>query len=449
MRRVQSFLVPQTLKMRARRKPTRKLSLCFSTTTTTTPSLSLSSSSSFTDPALEWGRTHPEMATKCLDIPLLPAHLDQENRNIFSSIRSLSEYWKWRKWTFPLVHGNSNSNNQDLSLAQSLVSHVLSAPLTVAKFHQAVVQQAQWNNNQNNNNNYCNNNNNNNADYRSQRQSQQQLQEKRVLRYHWCCVGARAEATLPNEFWKEYLVAVSHLDHFHHPNRATTKVEDDDDSKIDNIDDDDNGSGSGGDHYSSSPAALDITIDFVGPDIHSQTPSTTLTYDATYINDNSSSSSNKNNHNNTTTIVTNKLQLNWLYKGFLHEYVTPTTTRLLGWNGYLLLNPGVGHSHLQRDWEPTLDFIFSSCPFGAGAGGPGAGAGAGEGNLPILMTAHSELDAQRDYDALTKQYGLDVYNGPIVNPFASRVTYEDPFDATHLVQPNHYVTILSAGSTSS
>lgn len=347
------------------RPPSSPLAVSFSTTTTAPVP-------SFVDPALEWGRNNPQVAEQCLAIPPLPPPPTHTNTsssigNAFQAIHSLQEYWTWRQWKFPLANTNSTSRN-DLPLAQALVSHVLSAPLTVASFHRALAQQARWN----------------------ASSSKTARNPQGTMRYHWCCVGARAEATLPFDFWKEYLIAVSHFDH----SLVSTQT-------------DDNVNDTNASTPPSPPPSLDITIDFVGPDIHPQMPSTTLTYGDS------------------------KLHLNWLYRGFLHDYVTPNTSRLLGWTGYILLNPGVGHAHLKRNWEPTLDFLLLDQ----------------KDNLPILMTAHSDLDAQRDYAVLTDEYALEECHPPVVNPFASWVTYEDPFDASHKVQPNHSVMFLPSNNT--
>jgi hypothetical protein len=62
---------------------------------------------------------------------------------------------------------------------------------------------------------------------------------------------------------------------------------------------------------------------------------------------------------------------------------------------------------------------------------------------PLLLTAHSEWDAQRDWHLLCQEYDDSLrIKAPQKNPFASRISYQDPFDSAHRVQPNHSVRML-------
>ncbi|KAL3935301.1 MAG: hypothetical protein SGBAC_009157 [Bacillariaceae sp.] len=169
------------------------------------------------------------------------------------------------------------------------------------------------------------------------------------------CVGARAEATLPSEYWKEFLIFSSSL-----PNNETTNV--------------------------------DLILDFVGPDIHPPTPDAEVSCNSSTI------------------------KLHWQYKGFLHNLDETET-----WDTFVLMNPGIGHDKLKSGWKPTLDRILGT-------------------GRPMLLTAHSEKDADRDAALLKQTYHLDVHYEE--NPFASRVQYEDPFDKHHFVRPNHFMAIV-------
>jgi hypothetical protein len=168
-----------------------------------------------------------------------------------------------------------------------------------------------------------------------------------------CCVGARAEATLPYEYWKEFLLLASVLE------------------------------------------PLQARLDFVGPDIPTSKQPTVVA-----LEDDDSS-----------------LSLEWHYKGLLHDEANNDER----WDAYIFFNPGLGHDHLEANWRPTLEKVI-------------------EEKRPMLLTAHSELDAMRDSQRLGGYYGLDVQYS--INPFASRVTYEDPFDRKHIVRPNHYVAYV-------
>jgi len=114
------------------------------------------------DSALEWAQKNPDVAQACLD---LPADLPPLSESSLSSpallFSDLKGYWNWRKWKFPC-------SPDDIRYAQAVASHVLSAPLTLAS---------------------------------------QLLVDKRSKRsQRWCCIGARAEASLPLEYWEELLV---------------------------------------------------------------------------------------------------------------------------------------------------------------------------------------------------------------------------------------------------
>ena len=103
------------------------------------------------------------------------------------------------------------------------------------------------------------------------------------------------------------------------------------------------------------------------------------------------------------------------------------------WDGYVLFNPGLGHPNLSKQWESTIKFLFKT-------------------NKPILITAHSALDALRDLEVLRNKgveasfigIGNIVYK---VNPYASRMEFIDPFakctKGVHTIRPNHSVILLN------
>lgn len=249
-----------------------------------------------------WARKNQEAARACLRVP--PIHKHQVKSSDFST---LEEYYQCRNWDFDIVKNDDN----ELKWAQRLVSHVLSAPLTF-----------------------------------SQHYPNQQTQ--RV-----CIVGARAEATLPVDYWKEMLVTSSK--DTEHP--------------------------------------LSWTLDFCGPEV--------LT----------------TSHNVTLKKGDDSLTLQWTHSGYLHDMKQPP-----GWDGFVLYNPGLGHKHLKQGWLPTLEYLLST-------------------QKPILITAHSERDAERDAQLLQEVTGNPIEYQP--NAFASRITYEDPLSQdSSQVSPNALVTTL-------
>jgi hypothetical protein len=253
------------------------------------------------DPAFCWAETNREVAQRCLNPPPATTSIAFPN--------DLDDFWHQRGWKFPV------QNDDELPLAHALVSHVLHAPLTLATL------------------------------------LQKDLNKQRQHPHQWCCIGARAEATLPLMYWKELLLVTD----------SGTLVE----------------------------------LVFCGPDIVRQ-------------------SAVKVKHQDS------ELHLQWEHRGFFHEW----SDRQSKVHAYILLNPGLGHPNLRVGWKPTLDLLFKH-----------------SNTERFLMTAHSELDAERDASLLKKEYGLTVdYR---VNPFASRIRFQDPFDDRHIVQPDHYIAYIN------
>eukprot|EP00977_Amphora_coffeiformis_P023338 scaffold13016_cov154-Amphora_coffeaeformis.AAC.11 len=307
---------------------------------------------------LQWASQHRVLAQQCLNLPATSVPSGPPTQ----PIRSWEAYLEWRQWYFP-----SELPAEDTNKAVGLVSHVLSAPLTAAtQLFSAFFQ------------------------------NQSTIHFSGTM--NWCCVGARAEASLPVEYWKEILVLWAHTS----PNNArcttttttTTTTENKNNNK------------------------LDVTIDFVGPDVLRR-PSTHLTYEG------------------------HSLTLRWLYNGTFHEYLQRMQEDPYSvsddmvhvdentWDAYILFNPGLGHKNLMASWEPTLQLLLSS---GSTVGLTGNAA-------KIVLTAHSSQDAIRDTECLTNYL---LQEAPLykTNPFASRVDYEDPFEPGHIVRPNQYAYTL-------
>jgi hypothetical protein len=160
-----------------------------------------SSQRDYQDVAFMWARKNADVARACLKVPPLTKQLHPYT--------TFEEYWQHRRWDFSSVRDDPHQHKW----AQRLVTHVLSAPLTLA--------------------------------YNFPSHPSQRI----------CVVGARAEATLPLDYWREVLVA----------------------SYIDPV------------------QPLEWRLDFVGPDV------VTVSNHVTLKNDNST------------------LTLRWLHGGYLHE----------------------------------------------------------------------------------------------------------------------------------
>lgn len=110
------------------------------------------------------------------------------------------------------------------------------------------------------------------------------------------------------------------------------------------------------------------------------------------------------------------LQLVWHAPGAYH-----THQDRLHVDTYVLLNPGLGHPHLRDSWTPTLQCIRNQ-------------------NVPVLTTAHSIVDAERDASVWSSLYETQVQYSE--NPHASRIQYQDPLDLSHMVRPNCMAAVL-------
>jgi hypothetical protein len=325
------------------------------------------------DDALQWAAKHREAAQACLEIPPLKQHDDY----LVRQCATWSDYMRLRGWdhdkTLQRFGFRSDSErSRTRSFAQALVSHVLSAPLTLRY----------------------------NLPWLS---VEPQLAIGDITRERYyrriCCVGARAEATLPLEYWKEWLI----LERQHFAREQKT-------------------------HKISSPSLvnskLQLTIDFLGPDCIPR-PSHVLSYEES------------------------TLTLQWLSNQTFHEYVAQihglypemlpsrslSPVSLLPWDAYALFNPGLGHHHLKQSWQPTLQLLASELQ---------------QHSKPILCTAHSSLDAERDEKELRRVIvgGGHQPDGFLLeyqeNAWASQISYQDPFDRNHVVHPNAFAARLYA-----
>jgi splicing suppressor protein 51 len=136
------------------------------------------------------------------------------------------------------------------------------------------------------------------------------------------------------------------------------------------------------------PRFSSLTLEFLGPEISPQGPRSMTHNDSTLI-------------------------LFWSEQKLLHQAdLNPCR------NGYVLFNPGLGHPHLKRGWESSLEVLFRQ-------------------ETPVLFTAHSKLDANRDATVLKER--LEIPIAYMKNPFASRLQFQDPVSKEqHLVSSNQY-----------
>ena len=230
------------------------------------------------------------------------------------------------------------------------------------------------------------------------------------------CVGARAEATLSTEFWMEFLIARHWFQQL--------------DRK--------------GESMAEPMVPIDYHIDFIGPDVIVP-PKSSSSSSSTTTTSNSSIASIAWKDKRTNTTFEDSLSLSfhrtYLHSFLLDQYKKNSTVKedddksdlLNQWHGFLLFNPGCGHPNLLSSWKPSLGFMNKA-------------------QRPLIVTAHSSLDAQRDLEIWNNYFSKSGEGGlrreeehHQDNPWASRMMYRDPIEVErehHWVRPNHSVLVL-------
>ena len=376
----------------------------------TTNSDNTSTSYSVEDcPHRRFAKSYPDAARRVLSVPSYVG-----NNNPILRDEKLENYLQWRGWDIERIlndYGCGDLEKLNYSAAVGLLSHPLTFPLTLGRHISHMM-------------------------YSNKSTNVGGMKQMNNLRI--CCVGARAECTLPNDFWRELLYSVQYFD---------KQMANDDCEQ--------------GENSSSTKQSFDFIIDFIGPDVPKGVKSKTIQLSD---NDDGKSNQQEQQHSNNKHTLT----LNY-HTSFLHEVIlnllksfhdesengndinieVPLGERRvlfnqfkskLGeyWDGYVLFNPGVGHTNLQKQWEPTLKYLMNA-------------------RKPILLTAHSDIDARRDSAVLEKLlYNDDTRDRSndgcrveyTVNPYASKMGFVDPFATTssvgvdegkkaHIVRPNH------------
>ena len=393
------------------------------------------------DPALTWARSNPAEAQACITPPSFPSfpscHHDDDNNNddrrrYNNRYHSLEEYLKWRRWTIAVNWkkwngGGSSSNNDDektpstkpndlnddLELEHkhklkhkqkmiqgykmTMISHVLSTPLTLALQIEQYSRMIMMTNS------------NDEDDDDDDDESSAVVQSRQFLKI--CCVGARAEACLPDMYWRELLNVVRTNSQSQSTSTSTLKSQ-----------------------------PLSVSIDFIGPDIPPMRKERVVTY----------------SHSIDGTETESTLTLRGLYRGFFHDYFSTTSddddaaggtngdskSKIDDYDFVIFFNPGFGHPNLQNGWNETLrTILFTDDDGGGGDGFSEKNKAVSRSSRVLFFTAHSRIDADRDAKLLKKRFGIDAKYTE--NPFASRIQYLDPCHKTdgaeHIIRPNQYM----------
>ena len=346
-------------------------------------------------PYLSFAKEHADAAQSVLRVP--PISLQRNSLHPFSSVNNgnndapsndtLESYIEWRGWDVKGTLQQHKLGDELVPSAVGLLSHTLTFPLTLGRHINHINSLS------------------------SPTSSHQLDNDDDDQSFRICCVGARAECTLPDDFWKEFLIA-----HINKANGNQDKEE-----------------------------SLNCTIDFVGPDVPIYLNSKKIT-----LSDNEKEGTNEQH------VMKHELTMNY-HTCVLHDVVLKFLKSAHAsankdndgtlqsssdrvdqirqiWDGFVLYNPGIGHPNLAKLWKPTIKFILST-------------------GKPVLFTAHSELDAERDRVVLEELLeSTTAYNNkhgqPQVqytpNPYASRMNYVDPISSRdlHVVRPNHSVFLL-------
>lgn len=211
----------------------------------------------------KWARSNQDLAKRALIPPPVP------QSNCCSKFETLESYLNWRGWS------NEYIQNQN---TLALLSHALTFPLTLANY---IVSFDTANNVENVNGEKTN--------------------------ASICCIGARAESNLSDEYWKEFLIYLK-------ARRQCTK---------------------------------NWSIDFIGPDILTQQTSRKI-----HLHNEEPSSPSLTLH---------------YHKSYFHNYIITQLEQdkkekiMNKWNhGFVLFNPGIGHPNLSKLWEPTIKYILQS-----------------------------------------------------------------------------------------
>ena len=334
---------------------------------------------------LEWASL-PEnrtVASECLNTPLLPptplssietpmSSIDDRTTTTTVSngtdILNWEDYWSYRKWSFP----KGLKDDTEREYGQALASHIMTAPMTIySMFHELSEANSKVITSTKEVINIYQNN-------------REKVATEKV---RWGIIGARSEASLPIQYWQEMLdmIHATRLLAFHQymigaklgiNTKRTALV----------------------------PKLLDITLDFIGPEMNIQPsivlhPSKSLRHDEyDFVGD------------DTTTNIFTTCTMQWRYKGLYHTHYNEITEQEdvfdKQYDAYILFNPGVGHPYLQKLWQPTLQLIFEQYYRIRNSLNEGC---------TILLTSHSMTDALRDskslqpYLVFAEDYNTDQY----------------------------------------
>ena len=337
----------------------------------------------------EFANQNADLARRALQVPPVPAsdeypyryqplQKSRDNKhNIISkppNLLTLTDYLRFRNWGAEFIEHN---------VLHALISHAMTFPLTLAHHVDHFLPPIGIGSLSM-------------SDHPMDCTSQNSKLTSRKETIRICCVGSRAEANLPDEYWREFLIA-SNLFHSH------------DDAHI-HTHDLHNASG----QSMNTCTNIHWILDFVGPEISANMKSRHIALPQPPITEHEDDHVGNCFHES----LTMNFNSNYLHDYVFHLYKSKeySTDDILNmYSGFLLFNPGCGHPHLEKSWKPSMEYILKT-------------------KKKVLMTAHSMLDHTRDAVMLSKLMRRNDHDAlPLQyedNPFASRMAFEDPFPTT-------------------
>ena len=313
----------------------------------------------------QWAAQNPTLARQVLTPPTVSnasslsndGNLQSTLLNCGDSV-SLELYLQKRNWNIPF----DSDKHSFYEEAIGLVTYPLTFPLTLAHYGTRTLL------NHPDNEEGCD------------ETSRQNLYQGDI-----CCVGARAEATLPEPFWRELLIATL-------------------------------------------PYVQNWKISFIGPEVPKG-----LRPKRIYL----CADSKEENESNCFLDLT-------FHNGYFHDVLLASYQNRAGefdnaklvsrlWDGIVLFNPGIGHPYLKAGWESTIRLLIRSGVYLFFTAHHEIDR---DRDLSTIRTYMKEEGFEESTVSSKLEY--------VRNPWASRMEVEDPLNRAQIVKANEYVLVIPA-----
>jgi len=348
----------------------------------------------------EWASKNREAAAMAMNVPPLTSiryyvELSNDSSNLDDENYTMEEYLKWRGWGFISQKDNIHNSSKLGNLNKEGI-RVMTNLVSHALTYPLTLGSHSHNFIQHAQ-----------EMIKQQHQDEEKREQQTKLVMNLCCVGARSESSLPLKYWREMLIIANRNHCIHCPDYLSINT-------------------------------IEWVIDFIGPEICSSSTQTISLPPNTISGPHQS--------------ITLRSHKYYLHQYIIEQYKTKkvkheecSTMHLKHelknkWDGYIFFNPGIGHTKLSKFWIPTLKFVSGT-------------------RKPILFTAHSDYDSDRDGKILSNIFASppakinEAANSPTsthsshfhyadtdiganthhesfkykVNPYAGKMEFEDQF----------------------